>query len=144
MTWLLTHTPFRSVVALSLPGRLRGCGGLDLYQHQPGGVLTFDVMEAVCVAELISGELGRAASWAEWTEIEGPPWSDTEPARQRARVWMATGMLGLALQLETADALAVLRSSAYAAGRTVDALAEDLVAGRVDVAHLGADAARDR
>jgi hypothetical protein len=137
---LVTHTPFRSVVALSLPEDLRGYGALDLYLTHPVGVVSFDAMEALCVAELISAELGHVASWTQWTELEGPPWADTEPARQRARVWMATGMVSLALRLEASDALAVLRSHAYAADRTVDALAADIVSGRL-TAELREDAA---
>ncbi len=141
---LVTRTPFRSVVALPLPGQLGGHGALDLYLTHPVGLVVFDAMDALCVAELISDELSHAATWTQWTEIEGPPWTDTEPARQRARVWMATGMVSLALQLETADALAVLRSHAYAAERTVDSVADDLVAGRIGVTQLGADAPSDR
>jgi hypothetical protein len=44
-----------------------------------------------------------------------------------ARVWMSTGQVSLALQLEASDALAVLRSYAYASDRTVDLLANDLI-----------------
>jgi hypothetical protein len=126
----VTHTPFRSVVALSLPGDLRGHGALDLYLTHPVGLVTFDAMEALCVAELISDELTHSAAWTEWTEIEGPAWTNTEPARQRARAWMATGMVSLALQLEASD-------------RTVDALAAELVSGRLTAGQLGADAASD-
>jgi hypothetical protein len=57
---------------------------------------------------------------------------------------MATGMVSLALQLETADALAVLRSRAYAEDRTVDDLAADLVAGQLTARQLARDAASDR
>jgi hypothetical protein len=61
---------------------------------------------------------------------------------------MATSMVSLALQLETADALAVLRSQAYSSDRTVDALAAalaaDLVAGRLTARQLGEDADSDR
>jgi hypothetical protein len=57
---------------------------------------------------------------------------------------MATGMVGLALRLQTADALAVLRSRAYAVDRTVDDLAADLVAGRLTAQQLEQDTASDR
>jgi hypothetical protein len=134
---LVTHTPFRSVLALALPGELRGHGALDLYLPHPVGLVTFDIGEALCVAELISSQLSHAASWAEWTESDGPPWTNTEPARQRSRVWMATGMVSLALKLQVTDALAVLRSHAYAADRTVDALAADIVSGRLTAGDLG-------
>jgi hypothetical protein len=140
---VLTHTPFRSVEALPLPGDLLGHGALDLYLPHPIGLVTFDVREALCVAELISGQLRHAASWTEWTELEGPPWTNTEPARQRSRVWMATGMVSLALQLQGTDALAVLRSHAYAADRTLDALAADVVSGRLTAGQLAEDAASD-
>jgi hypothetical protein len=141
---LVTHTAFRSVVALPLPGDLRGSGALDLYLTHPVGLVTFDAVEALCVAELISDQLGHATAWSEWTEVAAPPWTNSEAARQRARVWMAIGMVSLALRLQTSDALAVLRSHAYAADRTVDDLAADLVSGRLTAQQLGQDAARDR
>lgn len=136
----MTHTPFRSVVALSLPGPLRGYGALDLYLTHPVGLVTFDATEALCVAELISGQLSHAAAWTEWTEVDGPPWTNTQPARKRARVWMATRMVSLALGFEAADALAVLRSYAYASDRTLDALAADVVNGRLTAGRLAEDA----
>ena len=83
-------------MALSLPGALRGYGALDLYLTHPVGL-----------------QLSHAAAWTEWTEVEGPPWTNTEPARQRERVWMANGMVSLALGLEAADALAVLASPTH-------------------------------
>jgi hypothetical protein len=133
---LVTHTPYRSVVALSLPGDLRGAGALDLYLTHPVGIVTFDAVEALCVAELVSDELCHAAAWSEWTEVDGPPWTHGEAARQRARVWVATGMVSCGLELESGDALALLRSHAYASDRTVDALAADLLAGRLTAGQL--------
>jgi hypothetical protein len=138
---LVTHTPFRSIVALALPGELRGHGALDLYLLHPVGLVTFDISEALCVAELVSHQLSHAASWTEWTEVDGPPWTDTEPARQRSRVWMATGMVSVALELQSVDALAILRSHAYSADRTVDALAADIVSGRLTAGQLGQNGA---
>ena len=140
---LVTHTPFRSVVALSLPGALRGYGAVDLYLTHPVGVVTFDAMQALRVAELISGQLSHTADWSEWTETAGPAWTNTAAARQRARVWMATGMVSLALQLESSDALALLRSYAYAANRSADAIAADLVIGRLTTNQLREGAASD-
>ena len=145
MTTRSTRSPRRrTVVALALPGDLRGSGGMDLYLTHPVGLVTFDAVEALCVAELVSEQLSHAAAWSGWTEVETPAWTDTGPARQRARVWMATGMVSLALRLETADALAALRSRAYAVDRTVDDLAADLVSGRLTAQQLGQDAASDR
>jgi hypothetical protein len=141
---LVTHTRFRTVVALGLPGHLRGIAALDLYLTDPLGLVAFDAVEARCVASLISDQLGHAAAWSDWAQTEGPRWLDTEAARQRARVWIATGMVSLGLQLEASDALAVLRSYAYASDRTVDPVAEDLISGRLAAAQLAEDAPSDR
>ena len=43
---LVSKTPLRSVLALSLRGRLRGLGGSDLYFTVPAGVTGVDVFEA--------------------------------------------------------------------------------------------------
>jgi hypothetical protein len=71
---------------------------------------------------------------------ELPAWSDTPDAQRRGRLWMAVGMLMLALEARASDALAVLRGYAYAAGRTADDLAMDLVEGRLQPDQLRGDA----
>lgn len=53
-------------------------------------------------------------------------------------------MVSLALQLEAADALAVMRGCSYAFDRTVDALADDLVAGRLAPGQLAEELGTDR
>jgi hypothetical protein len=141
---LVTHTPLRSVLALSLHGRLQAVGGMDLYFADPGGVTAVDVFEARCVAELVSDHLDVAADWSVWTPTELPAWSDTPDAQRRGRLWMAVGMLMLALEASAPDALAVLRGYAYAAGRTADDVALDLVERRLQPDQLGEDAGSDR
>jgi hypothetical protein len=141
---LVTQTPLRSVLALSLPGRLRGVGGMDLYLAEPDGPIVVDVFEARCVAQLISDHLEVAADWSVWTPTELPAWSDTPGALRRGRLWLAVGMLVLALEVPTPDALAVLRGYAYAAGRTADDVATDLVERRLEPEQLGEGADSDR
>ena len=141
---LVTHTPLRSVLALSLPGRLQAVGGMDLYFADPDGATAVDVYEARCVAQLVSDHLDVAADWSVWTPTELPAWSDTPDARRRGRLWMAVGMLALALEASTPDALAVLRSYAYASGRTADDVALDLVARRLRPDQLREDADSER
>ncbi len=53
-------------------------------------------------------------------------------------------MLSLALELPAQDALAVLRGHAYAAGRTADQVATDLVERRLRADELREDADSDR
>jgi hypothetical protein len=132
---LVTHTP--------LPGRLRGVGAMDLYLVEPDGVAAVDLFAARCVAELVSDHLEVAADWSVWTPTELPSWSDTADARRRGRLWMAVGMLTLALQAPASDALAVLRGYAYAAGRTADDVAVDLVERRLQPEQLREDAGSD-
>ena len=79
---LVDKTPIRSMLALSLRGRLRGVGAMDLYFTDPDGPTTVDVFEARCVAELVSERLGPAADWSVWTPEETPGWPDTLAARQ--------------------------------------------------------------
>jgi hypothetical protein len=128
---LVTSTALRSVLALSLRGRLKGIGGMDLYCADPDGATAVDAFEARCVAELVADHLDGAADWSVWTPTEAPAWVDTPDARRRGRLWMAVGMLTLALEVPAADALALLRGYAYAAGRTADDVAADLVERRL-------------
>ena len=133
---LLSETPIHSVLALPLTGRLRGRGTLSLYLTDPTGVTSVRVLEACTVAGLVSEHLGPAADWSAWTPSDPPDAIDTPDARRRTRVWMAVGMVMLTLRLLVSDALALLRGQAYAANRTLDALADDLVEGRIHPDHL--------
>ena len=139
---LVTHTPLRSVLALSLPGRLRGTGEMDLYFTDPDGPAVIDVDEARCVAELVSAQLAPAADWSAWTRSSAPEWPNTSAARRRSELWMAVGTVILALHVPPADALALLRGHAYATDRTVDELAADLIDRRVDPDELQEDGHR--
>jgi hypothetical protein len=133
---LVEKTPIRSMLALSLPGRLRGVGAMDLYFTAPHGPTAVDIFEAGCVAELVSEQLGPAADWSVWTPDETPGWLETPAARRRGRLWMAVGMVMLASQVSAPDALALLRGHAYSTDRTVDALADALVEHRIPAAAL--------
>ena len=138
---LVTQTPVRGVLALALPGPLRGIGDMDLYFTDPDGPVAIDVDEARCVAELVSAQLAPAADWSVWTEAVAPGWPNTPAARRRGRLWMAVGMVILALRMPPTDALALLRGHAYATDRTLDELAADLIDRRLDPQALGQDGA---
>jgi hypothetical protein len=136
---LMTHTPFRAVVSLPLRRELHGLGALDLYLKHPVGILSFDAFEAMATASLISDQLAHAAAWSAWTEDDGPAWMNSPSAQRRARVWMAMGMISVALDVHLPDALAVLRSFAYATDRDVDDVAADITSGRLNAQRLRAD-----
>ena len=127
---LLHGTPYRGVIALPLPSGPSGDGVLDLYFTRGAAVAELDVFDAVAVGALVSSALSDAAVWSTWSPAEGPGWLHGPVPRRRASVWEAMGRLSVALDLDPADALALLRGDAYTAGRSVDDVAADLLAGR--------------
>jgi len=133
---LVGATPFRAVVALPLQPALAGAGAIDLYFRTSAEVLDLEVFEALAVGELVTSALSDAAVWSEWTPAEGPEWMHGPAPRRRAAVWEAIGKLSVELELGAADALTLLRAHAYAAGGTVDDVADALLSGRIPAADL--------
>ena len=128
---LFERTPYRAVVALPMQEPLTGSGAIDLYFERPEAVPALDVFGAMSVADLIASALGDAAVWSSWSQPRGPNWLHGPAAERRAAVWEAMGRLELALELDAAAVLALLRAQAYAAGRSVDELAADVLADRL-------------
>jgi hypothetical protein len=133
---LVAETPFRAVVALPLQPALAGAGAIDLYFRTSAEVLDLEVFEAVAVGELVTSALSDAAVWSQWSPAEGPGWMHGPAPQRRAAVWEAIGKLSVELEFGARDALSVLRAHAYAAGGTVDDVAEDLLSGRMSAADL--------
>ena len=129
---LLDRTPFRAVVALPMQGSLTAAGAIDLYFRHADAVPALDVFDALAVTELVGSALSDAALWSHWSPSRGPDWLHGPAAERRAAVWEAMAMLGLALELDAPAVLALMRGHAYAAGRSVDEVADDLLAGRLD------------
>ncbi|MGR6967734.1 GAF domain-containing protein [Geodermatophilus sp. URMC 61] len=134
---LAQHTPYRAVVALPIGETLAGPGAMDLFFTDERAVPELDVFEAMAVGDLACAALGDAAVWAEWSPQGGPAWLHGPTAQGRGRVWTAMGRVAMAQHLSAPAALDVLRCAARAADRTVDDLAGDVVAGRIDPAGLG-------
>jgi hypothetical protein len=128
---LFEETPFRGVVALPLQPALAGPGAIDLFFEDPDAITGLDVFEALAVGELVTSALSDASVWSDWTADEGPEWLHGPAPRRRAAVWEAMGKLAVELGVGAATALDLLRSTASAANRTVDDVAEDLLAGRL-------------
>jgi hypothetical protein len=128
---LLGETPFHGVVALPLQPALAGPGAIDLFFEDAGAVPRLDVFSAMAVGELVTSQLSDAAVWSTWTPDQGPEWLHGPTPRRRAAVWEAIGLLAIELAVTAPAALHLLRAAAYAGHRTVDDLAEDLLAGRL-------------
>jgi hypothetical protein len=133
---LLSETPFRGIASLPLRSAVTGVGAINLMFADPADVPRLDVFDAVTVGQLVTSALGDAAVWSTWSEAEGPDWLHSPPAVRRAGVWQAVGRTSVALDVDAGEALALLRASAYAAGRSVDSVAADLVSGRLLLADL--------
>src|SRR5947209_8071710 len=134
---LLVHeTPYRGVVALPLQEAIAGLGAINLYFRDEDAVPRLDVFEAMAVGDLVTTELSEAAVWSTWSPSRGPAWMHSPSAERRAAVWRALGVVGLALEMEPATALELLRATARATGSTVDDVAADLLSGRLVPAGL--------
>jgi hypothetical protein len=135
---LLGETPFRAVVALPLSPALAGHGAMDLFFTRPDEVTDLDVFEAMAVGGLVTSALSDAAVWSEWSPEDGPDWLQGPATHRRAAVWEAMGRLGVDLELDAPAALDLMRAFAYGSGRSVDDVAADLLADRLDPAQLRA------
>lgn len=133
---LVDRTPYRAVVALPLREAIAGLGAMDLYLVREEDVPALDVFEALAVGDLVTSVLSDSAVWSDWPADRGPEWLHGPAARRRAAVWEAGGLVGLALDVDAPTALDLMRGCAYAAGRAVDDIAADLVAGRLAPAEL--------
>ena len=139
---LLADTPYRGAVSLPLRSPLTGDGALDIFFCDPADVPRLDVFDAVAVGDLVTAALEDAAVLSTWSEIAGPDWLRSPAAQRRSTVWTAVGRMCTALNVGAPDALALLRRHAVAGGRSVDAVADDVVSGRLLPADVVAQ--RDR
>jgi hypothetical protein len=127
---LLGETPFRAVLSLPLLPPLGPVVVLDLYVRDPDVLPATDREDVEDVTIAVTRAMVAAALGAP-VEEGRRGWWDGPDALRRARVWQATGMVNVALGLDTEDALAALRAHAFATGQVIDDLADDLVEGRV-------------
>jgi hypothetical protein len=132
---LIGETPFRAVLSVPLLPPLGPLVVLDLYVRDPQTLPGTDREDVEDVTIALTRAMVAAALSAPMQEGRRG-WWDGPDALRRARVWQATGMVNIALGLDTPDALAVLKAHAFAAGRVVDDVAADLVDGRISLAEL--------
>ena len=133
---LQERTPYRGVVALPLREAIAGLGAIDLYFTRDDEVPELEVFEAMAVGDLVTSELSDTAVWSTWAPGRGPQWLHGPAAERRSAVWEEIGAVSLALEVDAAEALAVLRGTAYASGRTVDDVVADLLTGALTAADL--------
>ncbi len=114
-------------------------GVLDLYRDSPGPLVAPDLLEALAFAEAATVVVLHLQ------DHEGGGSALTEPIDSRAEVHQATGMITIQLGIGLAEALLRLRAHAYASGRTVSAIAAEVVSRRLvfDDSESGATTRQD-
>jgi hypothetical protein len=140
---LVTRTPIRGTISLPLRDELRGIGALDLYVVPPRDVDSLSLRDALAVSEEVAAEL-QAQHWRSRTSSDGPAWLDAPAAQRRSTVWQAMGFVNSALGIPSPDALALLRAHAFAAGHSLDELAEQVLSRQVPVEELALDSGSTR
>lgn len=131
---LLAHTPFHAVLSVPLDQGLQGMGALDLYLDDADRIDSLDVGDVDVVARTVTSLLTDMPH--DRGEGRPPVWLDNAAVERRAQVWIAMGMLNTRFQLNSADALALLRAYSFARNRTVDDTAGDLSHRRMSVDEL--------
>ena len=132
---LVGETPFSAVLSVPLLPPLGPLVVLDLYVRDALALPATDREDVADVTIALTRAMVAAALGAP-AEEGRRGWWDGPDALSRARVWQATGMVNVGLGLDTPDALAVLKAHAFATGRVVDEVADDLVAGRLTLHDL--------
>ena len=131
---LLGETPYRAVFSLPLAPPLGPTVIVDLYAREPDTLTAVPRDDVEAALLVLTEELVRSSGSA--PVEEEARWWDSPDARRRSRVWQATGVATVALGLDVVDTLTVLRAHAFATGRVVDDVADDIVEGRLDPASL--------
>jgi hypothetical protein len=118
-------------------------GVLDLYSDTPGQLTTPDLAEALAFADAATQVILHLQ---DHDQNDSAHAGLTGPIDSRAEVHQATGMITIQLGVSLAEALLRLRAHAYASGRTVSAIAADVVSRRVyfDGTESGTTTRQDR
>jgi hypothetical protein len=107
-------------------------GTLELLRRRPGGLPSGELSDAALVAELATAGLLQEAREAERDGREFEP----RPVTSFRDVNVATGMLAALLRISLDDAFIRLRAHAFGQGRSVLAVARDVLERRIAVDEL--------
>ena len=128
---LVARTPFRAIAAIPWPATLKGAGTVDLLFHRSRDLADLDFSQVDEVIAEVEHTL-NTDSVIDFSALgPGPAWLAGPTANSRNAVFIAMGMLNVALEVNAPDALALLRGHAYATSRTVDEIAHDVASRRI-------------
>ncbi len=122
---LMAVTPFRAIVAIPLSAGMTDVGTTDLYLVDPAQLDVLASDDLVRIADRVSE---RLASAHPADRADGDPaWLSGPSAIQRNGVFIAMGMVSVALDVPAAAALAAIRGRARRQHRTVDDISREIV-----------------
>ncbi|GAA1463675.1 GAF and ANTAR domain-containing protein [Williamsia maris] len=133
----------QAVFAFAISSGTRPLGVLELYRRTAGALSEDESRVAVVCAETVATTMAQnwdaviahlgpgsdATQVAEWLAADE---SIAQGVNSRAQVYLASGMVAVQLQIPTTEAMARLRAHAYQTGRSITAVADDIVARRLD------------
>lgn len=132
---VLTRTPFRAVFGLPLSSGELSLGSVSLYRREPGALSVEELAQALAVANRIFYDLLDTGMFG--GELRPMfRWLNMPLAMVRGIVWQAIGVATVEMGLNSADALALIRSYCYANHFLLDQVAADIIARRLPLDEL--------
>jgi hypothetical protein len=131
-----------AVFAFPIAGASDPMGVLELYRRTPGALAAFELESTQACAAAIAQRLesnwlsqvrrrGSAQAVIEAVAAGGDGTTDADDRFTRTQVHVAAGMVAVQLRVSTHDGMTRLRAHAYAEGRSVIAVAADVVSRRL-------------
>lgn len=122
--------PVRGVYAFPLTIGSLSVGVIDLYSSRPADLKDSHQRDAEALASIAARQILRELVMRSGDESEDDPGSEFS----RRTIHQATGMVLAQLNVTADDAVLILQAHAYASGRSLRDIADDVLARRLDFA----------
>jgi hypothetical protein len=125
---------------VSLPLHPTIAGAADFYLEDDDALEAINIEDAAVITDQVAAALRLAqVESSPWEPVDGmalPPWLTSSGTRDRMAVWVAMGIVMHGADINSADALALLRAYAFGHNLDLDATAAQLVHGGLSVEDL--------
>ncbi|RIJ70547.1 GAF domain-containing protein [Nakamurella silvestris] len=122
---LTRDTSYRAIVSVPLHDGTRQFGAMDLYFRNSSDMPRQEWPDGVTAGQIVASELSSYVA-APNPDSGAPNWMRNPTVVRRTRIWMAVGIVNLALDTSSADSLALLRSYSFGGARTLDDVVADI------------------
>lgn len=134
---LVARTPFRSVVSSPVGHGLGGIAAVDFYYDSPEPPITPSLLADLEEAADVVGAMLMAQSGVGALTAAPPARLANQAASAWSEVWIALGMLNLALTIDNVTALHLLHDYADGHGCTLEQAAVALTTGELTIEAIG-------